>query len=307
MAQPSTVDTAFVLQYGSAVYHLTQQKGSKFAGKVRNESVKGESKAFERLGLATVEEVASRHPDTPLNEIPHTRRWVTPVDYHTATLLDHQDLLKMMINPKGDYAQAQANAIGREIDDVIIAASLGDAAAGVSPTTATVTFEDDSISINGDGTATTLGTLAAVTTVANISLEKMLLMLRIFNDEDTDPDETRYWVVSPKDLQDMLNLTEIGSADYNTVKTLVAGKVDTFSGFTWFWSTRLTLDAATSTGRRTFAWCPSGIIYGSGEGVSSRITERDDKSYAWQIYSKVNCGAVRLEGAKVHECLNKLT
>jgi hypothetical protein len=309
MSLPSTIDTAFVRQYQSTLYVLAQQKKSKFASRVRNESIQGESKAFDRLGEAEVEEITTRHPATPNNEQPHTRRWVTPSNYHTNSLIDDADKLAMLIDPTNEYMQNQASALGRQTDDIIITAALGSAAAGVTPTTATVAFKDESVSINGDGTITTLGTLATAPgagSVADMSLAKILTMTRLFNDADVDAEIPKYWAVTPKDIEDMLDLTEIGSADYNTVKALVEGNVERFSGFQFFWTTRLTKDAATSTAYRTICWAQDGIIYASARGVESRISERDDLSYTSQVYSRMNGGAVRMDGDKVHECLNKV-
>jgi len=304
----SSVSTAFTEQYSALVYILSQQMGSKFQDKVRNETVVGaKNRFFERLGAASAQEITTRHGDTPLNEIPHTRRRLTPADYNTATLIDFQDDLKMIIDPRSPYARMQATELGRTFDDILITAALGDVSTGVAGGT-TVAFKDDSISINGDagGSATTLGTLAAVGSVADIDLAKMLLMMRIFNDEDVDPDIPKYWAVPPKDIQDMLDITEVGSADYNTVKALAAGKVDTFAGFKFFWTNRLPADAATSTATRTIAWAEDGLILGKASDIKSRITERDDKNYSTQVYSEISAGAIRLEGAKVHECLNQI-
>lgn len=306
MSLPSTIDTAFVQQYQGTLYVLAQQQKSKFGPRVRNEPVQGQSKAFDRLGEAEVEQVTTRHPPTPNNEQTHTRRWVTPADYHTNSYIDEQDKLKMLIEPTNEYMQNQARALGRKTDDIIIAAALGTAAAGVTPTTATVAFKDESISINGDGTVTTLGTLAAVATIVDMSLAKIETMLRLFNDADVDEEIPKYWAITPKDVEDMLQLQQIGSADYNTVKALQAGRVEYFSGFTFFWSTRITKDAASSTGYRTIAWAQDGIIYGSAQNVESKIDERADLSYTTQVYSRMNGGAVRMDGDKVHECLNKV-
>ena len=307
MPLPSTIDVAFVNQYQAMLYVLSQQQKSKFASKVRNEQVQGESKAFDRLGEAEVEEITTRHPDTPNNEQPHTRRWVVPSNYHTNSYIDKADQVRLIINPQNEYAQNQARALGRESDDLIIAAALGTAATGNTPTTSTVTFQDEAVSINGDGTVTTLGTLAAVTgSLADIGLAKILTMLRLFHDEDVDEDIPLYWAVSPKSVEDMLNVTEVGSIDYNTVKALAEGKMERFSGFNFFWTTRLTQDAATSTAYRSIAWAQDGIIWGSSYGVESRIDERTDKSYTVQVYSRMNGGAVRMDGDKVHECLNQV-
>jgi hypothetical protein len=306
MAIPSTVTTAFTAKYGNGVYLLAQQKKSRFASKCRNETVTGAKDAyFDRLGEVEAEDITTRHPATPNNEQAHTRRRVTMTDSHTNSYLDHQDKLKMLESFENPYQVTQAAALGRKIDDKIIAAALGTAASGVDGTTS-VAFKDEAISINGDGTATTLGTLAAVATIVDISLAKMLLMLQIFNQEDVDPDIAKYWAVNPKSTSDMLDLTEIGSADYNTVKALVEGSVERFAGFNWFWSNRITKDAATETGYRSIAWAQDGILFASAEGVMTRISEREDLSYAIQVYSRMSNGAVRMEGAKVHECLNKV-
>lgn len=306
MSLPSTIDVAFVNQYQAMLYVLSQQQKSKFASKVRSEQVLGESKAFDRLGEAEVEEITTRHPDTPNNEQPHSRRWVTPSNYHTNSYIDKQDEVRMLINPGNQYAQNQARALGRQTDDLIITAALGTAATGNTPTTSTVAFQDESISINGDGTVTTLGTLAAVAVVTDISIAKIETMLRIFHDEDVDEETPLYWAISPKSVEDMLQLTQIGSADYNTVKALAEGKVERFSGFQFFWTTRLTQDAATSTAYRSIAWAQDGIIWGSSYGVESRIDERPDKSYITQVYSRMNGNSVRMDGDKVHECLNQV-
>jgi hypothetical protein len=306
MSLPSTIDIAFVNQYQSMLYILSQQQKSKFASKVRNEQVHGESKAFDRLGEAEVEEITTRHPDTPNNEQPHSRRWVTPSNYHTNSYIDKQDQVKLLINPQNQYAQNQARALGRQTDDLIITAALGTAATGNTPTSSTVAFADESISINGDGTTTSLGTLASVQVVADISIAKIETMLRIFHDEDVDEEIPLYWAISPKSVEDLLQLTQIGSFDYNTVKALAEGKVERFSGFQFFWTTRLTQDAATSTAYRSIAWAQDGIIWGSSFGVESRIDERKDKSYITQVYSRMNGNSVRMDGDKVHECLNQV-
>jgi hypothetical protein len=306
MSLPSTIDVAFAQQYSSMLYILSQQKKSKFAPRVRNEVIRGAKDGYyDRLGEAEVEDISTRHPDTPINEIPNSRRRVTMTDSHTNALIDHQDQLKMLINPQNPYAQVQGAALGRKIDDKIITAALGAANAGVDGTTS-VEFKDESVSINGDGTVTTLGTLASVGTIVDMSLAKILTMKRLYDDEDVDPDIPLYWAVSPKDVEDMLNITEIGSADYNTVKALAAGNVETFSGFEFFKSTRLTADAATSTGRRTISWAMDGLLFASADSITSKIDEREDKSYAVQVYSRMSNGAVRMDGDKVHECLNKI-
>ncbi|MCP5006521.1 MAG: hypothetical protein GY941_21665 [Planctomycetes bacterium] len=309
MSLPSSIDTAFVRQYASTLYVLAQQRKSKLVQQVRNEGCQGESKSFDRIGEAEVQEITGRHSDTPNNEQPHTRRWVTPTNYDTNSYVDDEDKLKMLINPTNEYMQNQARALGRQSDDIIIAAALGTAAAGVTPTTTTVAFKDESVSINGDGTVTSLGTLATEAgggSLADMTLAKMATMQQLFDDEDVDEEIPRMWAVTPKDIRAMLQIQQLTSSDYANLKPLEAGKIVFYVGFNFIRSTRLTKDAATSTAYRTIAWAKDGIIYASGKMIESHIDQLPTKRYTTQVYSKMNGGAVRMEGAKVHECLNKV-
>jgi hypothetical protein len=306
MSLPSTIDTAFVNQYQSTLYVLAQQRKSKFASHVRQESCQGESKSFDRIGEAEVQEITSRHSDTPNNEQPHTRRWVTPKNYDTNSYVDEEDKLKMLIEPTNEYMQNQARALGRQTDDIIRDAALGTAAAGNTPTSTTVAFKDESVSINGDGTVTSLGTLAAVAVIVDMTLAKIATMQRLFDDEDVDEEIPRIWAITPKDVQAMIQIEKLTSGDYVSLKPLEMGKIVKYCGFDFVRSTRLTKDAATSTGYRTFAWAQDGICYASAKGVESHIDQLPTKRYTTQVYSKMNGGAVRMEGAKVHECLNKV-
>jgi len=302
----STIETSFAKKYGPQLYILSMQRMSKLASRCRRETVKGAKEAYyDRLGEVESQEITTRHGDTPLNEAPHTKRRVALTSIDTNTPLDHLDKLQMMIDPQSAYGTVQARKLGKDTDDKIIAAALGTAYCGEEGTTA-VTFQSESISINGDGTATTLGTLAAVGAIADISLAKMLLMAQIFDDADVDELIPRHWAVRPKDIYDMLDITEVGSSDFNTVKALVNGKPGEFMGFNWVKSNRITKDAATETGYRSIAWAQDGIILASWEDVFNRVDERADKRYMIQVYSRMTLGAVRLEGVKVHECLNKV-
>ena len=302
----STVETAFTLAYGTMIRSLSQQTRSKFVPRVQPETIiDAKAKAFERLGEAESQESNVRHGDTPLNEQEHTRRWVTLTDTDSGTLLDKSDEWRMLINPKNKYTKHQAMELHRKQDDKIITAMLGTATAGEERVTS-VLFKDDSISINGDGTATSLGTLAAVTTVADIDIAKILLMMQIFNQEDVDASIRKYWAVNPKTIADMLALEKVGSADYAAMKNLQRGMVDDYSGFQWFWSNRLPKDVATETAYRSIAWAEDGVIFGQAKDVEATINQRPDKKNLWQVYSVISCGVVRFEGEKVHECLNKV-
>ena len=64
-------------------------------------------------------------------------RMVTLADYEYADLIDDQDKIRMLIDPTSTYAKAAAAAIGRKMDDVIIAALGGTAKTGSAGSTST--------------------------------------------------------------------------------------------------------------------------------------------------------------------------
>jgi len=307
---PVTIDQVTSQKFASVLYLLSQQMGSKFASKVRNENVSSAELAYFDT-LAEDDDTAQktgRHQGTPISEAEFGRRRVVPYPWTNKKVLDKEDLDRMLPDPRSPVAMNQVRSLGRKKDDLLITAALGPASIGKAGGSS-VAFKDESSSIHGDGTIAAVGTLATpdgAGAEADITLAKLLTMMRLFNDEDVEPDIPKYWAVTPKDIEDLLNLTEVGSADYNTVKTLVQGKVDTFAGFDFFWCNRLTVDGTDGTTTRTIAWAQDGLILASIGDISTRIEEAERLDFAWVLFSKMDLGAVRMEGAKVHECLNKI-
>jgi hypothetical protein len=304
---PVTIDQVTAQKFASVLYLLSQQQGSKFASKVRNESVESAELAYFDT-LAEDDDTAQktgRHQGTPISEAEFGRRRVVPRPWTNKKVLDKEDLDRMLPDPRNPVAMNQVRSLGRQKDDLIIEAALGDASIGKAGGS-TVAFKDEARSINGDGTVTTLGTLASVQSVADFGLDKILVMMRLFNEEDVDPDIQKIWAITPKAVEDILNVTEVGSIDFNTVRALQQGAFTFYGGFNFFWSNRLLKDGVTSTAFRSFAWAQDGLILASIGDISTRIEEAERLDFAWVLFSKMDLGAVRMEGVKVHECLNQI-
>jgi len=282
------ISTAFVQQYSSNVALLLQQRGSRLRDAVTIGSYTGKAaKAVEQIGAVTAQKRTSRHADTPLISTPHDARWVFPVDYEWADLVDDQDKLRALIDPTNPYAINGAYALGRGIDDEIISAALGSSKTGENGTTTTA-FDTSNQQIAAG---------AAGLTIAKLRETKKILLS---NEVDVDMDPL-YIAVTAKQLDDLLGTTEVTSADYNTVKALVQGQVDTFMGFKFLHTERLGVDG--SSNRRVFAWAKSGLHLGMWNDVNAKISDRADKSHATQIYVKGTFGSTRTEEGKVVEVL----
>jgi len=275
-----TVNTIYAQQYGANIMQLAQQKYSKLMNTVYLKSgVKGKTFFQDQIGEWTMSAKAGRNPVTPQSDPNLSRRMGVMLDYNDAVQLDRSDELKIISNPKSSYTVAAAASIGRKYDDIIIAAATGTAYSGEAGGTSN-TFPTDQ-------------TVAAAS--AGLTLAKVATAKRILDDNDVETEE-RYFIVSPQGLEDLLNVEQATSADYNAVKALVRGEIDTWLGFKWIMSTRLTL---ASTTRSCLAFQKYGLCLGTAESAYVRTDERADLSYSWQIYYEISCGAVRLEEDRV--------
>jgi hypothetical protein len=282
------VTTAFVQQYTTNVALLLQQRGSKLRDYCTIGSYTGKAaKAVEQVGAVTAQVRTSRHSDTPLISTPHDARWVFPTDYEWADMIDDQDKLRMLIDPTSSYATNGAYALGRAMDDLIITAALGDAKTGENGTTTT-------------GFATATQQIAAA--ASGLTIAKLRAAKKIFMRNEVDMDMDQLCIaVTAEQIEDLLATTEVTSSDYNTVKALVQGNVDTFMGFKFIQIERLGVDG--SSARRVIAWAKSGLHVGMWNDINTRIGERADKSYSTQVYVKGTFGATRVEEKKVVEIL----
>jgi hypothetical protein len=265
---------------------LSQQMGSLLRNAVDSESVNGEKAFFDQVGSAAAILRTTRHADTPLIDTPHSRRMVTLSDYEYADLIDDQDKVRLLVDPTSTYTRAAAAAMGRAMDDVIISAALGTAKTGKDGSTSTA-FDTSNNQIAAGA--------------SGLTLAKLIEAKEILDSGDVDPSIPRYIAVSPKQVTDLLNNTTVTSSDYNTVKALAMGEINSFVGFNFIVTNRLGVDG--SSNRRVFAWAMDGIKLAVGKEPTARIDERADKSYATQIYYAQTIGATRMEEKKVVEVL----
>ena len=282
------ITTAFVQQYTTNLEFLLQQRGSKLRPYVMQQAYQGKAaKTVEQIGQIAAQKRTSRHADTPLISTPHDARWVFPLDFEAADLIDDQDRLRMLINPDSMYAINQAMAIGRAMDDEIITRALGTAKTGENGTTST-SFDTSNQQIAASSSGLT---------IAKLREARKILMS---NEVDVEMDPL-FCIVTATQLDNLLNTTEVTSTDYNTVKSLVSGQVDTFLGFKFIHCERLGVDG--SSNRRVIAYAKSGLHIGIWKEISTRMTERADKSYATQVYACSTFGATRTEEGKIVEIL----
>ena len=277
------ITTAFVNQFSANVQMLSQQMGSLLRNAVDTESVNGEKAFFDQVGQAAAVLRTSRHQDTPLVDTPHTRRMVTMSDYEYADLIDDSDKVRLLVDPTSTYSRAAAAAMGRAMDDVIITAALGTSQTGKDGSTSTTLPAGQKIAHGSAG----------------LTIAKLVSAKELLDAASVDPSIPRHIIVSPKQISDLLNNTTVTSSDFNTVKALAQGEINSFVGFNFIVSNRLNTDS--NSDRQVIAFAQDGLKLAVGKEPAARIDERADKSYSTQVYYCQTIGATRMEEEKVVE------
>lgn len=272
------ITTSMVEQYKSNFIILSQQKGSKYRNTVRMETLVGKSHFFERIGSVEMQDAVSRHDDTPQIDTPHSRRKVSAVTSRYADLIDKADIRRVLIDPQGAYTTVGMMAAGRRMDRHILAAVNGTSYSGETGATSVV--------------LPTAQKVAAAS--AGLTVAKLIDAKEILGEGDVDEDVGLTIAIRPDGLTDLLNQTEVKSSDYNSVKALVKGEIDTFLGLNFIKSNLVPSGKA-------LVWQKNAIGIAISAEPFIRISERADKNYSWQVFIEMDMGATRVEEAGVVE------
>jgi len=138
-------------------------------------------------------------------------------------------------------------------------------------------------------------------TNSGLTIGKLRRAKQILDANEVDPTERRYIAVTAKQINDLLRTTEVTSADFNTVRALVQGELNSFMGFE-FVRTELVRTNASSQ-RRCVAWAQSGLLLAVGSDITVDIGPRRDKRNSTQVYVSASFGATRMEEEKVVELI----
>jgi hypothetical protein len=309
-----TIDIYKVKQYGDTLQQLVQLMGNKFKGKCREEGITGEERYFDQLGSTTATERTDIFGDSPEDTITKDRRKVIATPYHNGLWLDTIEKVQTLVDPRGQYVQNQNYALNRMRDIEFFKGALGTALTGKAGATS-VTFDNcPAVGIDVGGTGN-----------QGMNLDKLRATLEALEVSGVDvenPNDKPYFVWSPKQKNELLANTEPTSSDYNTVKTLVNGQINSFYGFEFIthnllpyaktgaalpeltWSTTAgednkPVDTDATDIRMCFAYTKNSIIQATNPEIVTEIEKRGDKSFNWYAYSMIRTGAVRMEEKRV--------
>ena len=175
--------------------------------------VTGEAYKFNRMGKGLANQKATQADVTPM-DITHSRPTANLENWNAPEYTDIFDQAEVNFDEKSELAQTIAKAIGRREDQIII-----DSMNAVS------------FVASNDGDADT-GRVFDVSGSANFSLSLLRNAATHLNDIEAD-DSDRFVALRAGALEKLLEDPEVTSSDYNTVKALVNGQIDTYMGFSF--------------------------------------------------------------------------
>ncbi|QYU68575.1 hypothetical protein J4558_00035 [Leptolyngbya sp. 15MV] len=285
MAAPLTpeIQSAYEWKFTDDFITLSQQQGARLEGIVRIDADQIEAKqaVFDRMGAVAPQKRTSLHEPTPLIHTPYSRRVAILETWVWADIVDPMSAERMMKNPRNRLVQSATWSFGRQTDDVIIAAAVGNARA-MDPDDVIANVPLPAAQVIGDGTEVfTLGTWLDIK-------QKM--------DAAEVPDFGRSLWVSSFQLRQMLDDDRLTSRDYNNVQALVNGQVNDFLGFQVIRTERIPVAAGV---RDVIACGPGGIGFIAGDDMLTRVTERNDLNHGLQFWMQRSMGAVRIEEVQV--------
>ncbi len=281
-----TVPAAYIETFESNVRQLAQQRISLLRSSVTEVNKQAEKHNWDRLAASTARLKTSARMVSPAggngsgavgatDGLTWTRRNTVIKVYDTGEVIEPEDIVQMLIDPKNASTENLVMNMSRQVDDIIITAALAAAPDGAGGTVAFPAGQ-----IVGDYTT-------------EISLDFILQVDELFYTNDVDPDEPRFFVIGPKQRRKLLQLVEVTSMDYQVRQALATGYLPDFLGFNWIISNRLNVPLATQIDCLAFTKKALGL-HVAGD-ITSRVAERPDMSFAWQCYLMLQMDCVRVE------------
>lgn len=309
MSGTSIVPIHYVNSFNSNVWHLSQQKSSRVSPLVRVEMQKAEKQFWDFYGLSDEPtERVNKYADLSPGETVRGRRMCTYKNYEKTEYVDHLDKLNMIHDPQSPISQAFQMAFGRKMDRIVISASLGTAYEGKEGATPVVLPTSQKL-VAFDG---------STTTGVGLNIKTLRAIKKKFEQNEVEGEIAL--IVTAEEIDSLLAEDKVTSADFNTIRALVAGAVDQFMGIRFVRTELVERPAANVTytvtngaygagtgtvtaskGRRCIAFVKQGLLMVKAEDMTTMVDRLPTKGDVIQIFSKMSIGATRMEEKCVME------
>lgn len=270
-----SVSNAFVTLFDAEVKQAYQAE-SVLRNTVRlRTGVEASTHKFPKIGKGVATVRVPQTDVTPLN-VSYSQVTATLSDYIAAEYSDIFNQAKINFDERQELVQVVSKSIARRQDQLIIDALTN------SSTALTVAS-----SIGGANT--------------NLNLDKLLAAKKQLDAKNVPPTD-RFVVIHANNLASLLDETEVKSSDFNTVKALVAGQLDTYLGFKFITvGDRDEGGLPLSSGdRKVYAFHKQAVGMAEGMGLTTRIDYIPEKT-SYLVASMFSAGAVAIDAEGIVE------
>ena len=199
------LSTAFVTLFDAEVKQAYQASAVlRPAVRVRS-GVEGSTYKFPKIGKGVAQVRIPQSDVTPLN-VTYSQVTATLSDYIAAEYSDIFMQAKVNFDERRELVKVVSNAIGRRQDQLILDALTASSASSISN------------DIGGSDT--------------NMNVAKLRAAAQTLNTNNV-PMDNRHIIIHASSLASLLSETAVTSSDFNTIKALVQGEINTFLGFTF--------------------------------------------------------------------------
>jgi hypothetical protein len=264
------LSNAFVTLFDAEVKQAYQGKAMLVGAVRQRRGVEGSTVRFPKVGRGVATARISQTDVTPLN-VGFSNVTCTLQDWNAAEYSDIFSQAKVNFDERSELVQVLGNAIGRRQDQLILDA--------LTAATGTGTVGND---IGGTDT--------------NLNVAKLRDAKRQL-DRANVPPEGRHIILHASGLASLLSETAVTSSDFNTVKALVSGEINTFLGFTFHVMGDRTeggLIIDNSLDRTCFAFHKDAIGYAEGIAPRTEVNYIPEKT-SFLVNSVFSAGAIAID------------
>lgn len=264
-----SLSNAFVTLFDAEVKQAYQAKAMLVPAVRQRRGVEGATVKFPKVGRGVATPRITQTDVTPMN-VGFSSVTCTLQDWNAAEYSDIFSQAKVNFDERSELVQVVANAIGRRQDQLILDA--------LNASATSLTVSDD------------IGGTDSNMNVAKLREAKKLL------DRNNVPFDNRHIIVHANSLASLLAETSVTSADFNTVRALVAGELNTFLGFTFHTlGDRSEGGLPLATAARTcFAFHRDAIGYAEGIAPRTEINYIPEKT-SWLVNAVFSAGAIAID------------
>lgn len=265
-----SLSNAFVTLFDAEVKQAYQGKAMLVPAVRQRRGVEGSTVKFPKVGRGVATVRVPQTDVTPLN-VGFSTVTLTLADFNAAEYSDIFSQAKVNFDERQELVQVVAGAMGRRQDQMILDALNG------SSTSLTVAN-----SIGGSNT--------------NMNIAKLREAKRLLDKGNVPPDG-RHIIIHANGLSNLLSETSVTSSDFNSVKALVQGEINTYLGFTFHVlgdrsEGGLPIDG--SLDRTCYAFHKDAVGYGEGIAMRTEINYIAEKT-SWLVNEVFSAGAIAID------------